>query len=174
MSIALLGKPKELQTSNFFIVKRYVIDEIRNYKNPYPYMEGLILRSTRRIVNVEMEERDRLEGTGNFTFIRSLSLWINGFTAFSVKPLRIATLIGFATAVIGFVSGITIIIRKLCVPDMLMGYSSIMSAILFIGGIIMLILGLIGEYIGRTYICINNSPQYVIREIIGRDDDMEI
>ncbi|MGN0665676.1 MAG: glycosyltransferase, partial [Huintestinicola sp.] len=170
MSVTLINKPKDLQSSNFFIVKRYIVDEIRNYKNPYPYMEGLLLRSTRRIVNVEMEERDRFEGQGNFTFMRSLGLWINGFTAFSVKPLRVATLMGMIIAVIGIIYGIIIIVRKLLNPDMLMGYSSTMSAILFIGGMIMLMLGLIGEYIGRIYICINNSPQYVIREIIGRDE----
>lgn len=166
MSQILLGKSKKIQFSNFSIMKRYILDEIVNYKNPYPYIEGLILRATKRIINVEMEERGRIAGEGHFTFRRSLSLWINGFTAFSVKPLRIATFLGFATALFGFLYGVYIIIKRLLHPDMLIGYSSTLAAILFIGGMIMLMLGLIGEYIGRIYICINHSPQYVIREII--------
>ena len=88
---------------------------------------------------------------------------MNGFTAFSVRPLRLATMIGFASASLGFVFGIWAIVNKLLIhPDAPIGYSSMMSAILFIGGVIMLILGLIGEYVGRIYICMNQSPQYVI------------
>ncbi len=171
MSRILLGKPKKLQFSNFSIMKRYVIKEIINYKNPYPYMEGLILRSTGKIVNVEMEERERVSGKGHYTFLRSLKLWLNGFTAFSVKPLRIATILGFIIAVIGFVFGMMVIIQRILHPELPAGYTSIMAVLLLIGGIIMIMLGLIGEYIGRIYICINNSPQYVIREVIGGKED---
>lgn len=167
MSRILLGRPKKLQFTNFFIIKRYIIEEIKKYQNPYPYMEGLILRTTKRIVNVEMEERERYAGRGNFNFYRSLKLWMDGFTAFSVKPLRIATIIGFIIALIGFIFGVIVIIKKLSTPEAPdTGYSSTMSVMLFIGGMIMIMLGLIGEYIGRIYICINNSPQYLIRQII--------
>lgn len=169
MSRILIGKPKSLQFSNFAIVKQYIIDEILNYKNPYPYLEGLILRSTRRIVNVEMEERKRFNGHGNFTFIRSLKLWLNGFTAFSVKPLRIATVMGGLIALVGFVACVAVVIGKIVNPGIPMGYSSTMAVILFLGGMIMIMLGLIGEYIGRIYICINNSPQYVVREVINNN-----
>lgn len=171
MSRILLKKPKEIHFSNFIILKRYIVDEILRYKNPYPYLEGLILRTTTSIASVEMEERDRFAGTGNFTLGKSLSLWINGFTAFSVKPLRIATILGFITAAIGFIYAIVIIILKLVSDGRQIGYSSMMSALLFIGGMLMLMLGLIGEYIGRIYICINNSPQYVIRNTINVDND---
>lgn len=167
MSRILLGRPKKLQFTNFFIIKRYIIEEIKKYQNPYPYMEGLILRTTKRIVNVEMEERERYAGRGNFNFYRSLKLWMDGFTAFSVKPLRIATIMGFIIALIGFIFGVIVIIKKLSTPEAPdTGYSSTMSIMLFIGGMIMIMLGLIGEYIGRIYICINNSPQYLIRQII--------
>ncbi len=166
MSRILLGKPKNIRFENFGITKRYVIDEIIKYKNPYPNLEGLSLRTTKRIVNVRMEERERFAGKGNFTFFRSLKLWLNGFTAFSVKPLRISSILGVISAAFGFILGIVIAIRKIINPDILMGYSSLMAALLFIGGILMIMLGLIGEYIGRIYICINDSPQYVIREIL--------
>ena len=88
---------------------------------------------------------------------------MNGFTAFSVKPLRIASYAGICCSLLGFAFGVWAIVNKLAIhPDAPIGYSSLMAAILFIGGMIMLILGLIGEYIGRIYICINSSPQYVI------------
>lgn len=169
MAQILIGKPKSLQMSNFSALKRFVVDEMVRYKNPYPYIDGLFIRSTSKICNVTMEERSRIEGVGNYTFIRSLRLWLNGFTAFSVLPLRMSTILGFIFAFIGLIFGIVTVVRKLIYPEILVGYSSIMAMLLFIGGMIMLLLGMIGEYIGRIYICINNSPQYVIREKINID-----
>lgn len=170
MSRWLIKQPKGLQISNFSAVRRLVINEILRYKNPYPYLNGLLLRATSRIVNVEMEERDRIAGTGNYTFRKSLSLWLNGFTAFSVKPLRVATFMGMVCAGIGFIFAIYVILRKFIYPDIAAGYSSVMAVLLFTGGIIMICLGLIGEYIGRIYISINNSPQYVIRQTFNVDE----
>lgn len=169
MANSLIGKPKDLFISNFSAYKRFVMDEMILYKNPYPYNLGLVLRTTSKIANVEMEERERTAGVGHFTLKRSLKLWLNGFTAFSVKPLRISTVLGAICALIGFVFGIVTIIHKLLNPDMQAGYSSTMAVLLFIGGMIMMMLGMIGEYIGRIYICINNSPQYVIRETVNSD-----
>lgn len=167
MANSLIGKPKDLFISNFSAYKRFVMDEMILYKNPYPYNLGLVLRTTSKIANVEMEERERTAGVGHYTFKRSLKLWLNGFTAFSVKPLRISTVLGAICALIGFVFGVVTIIHKLLNPDMQAGYSSTMAVLLFIGGMIMMMLGMIGEYIGRIYICINNSPQYVIRDTIN-------
>lgn len=167
MDIYLLNKPKGLQTGNFLAIKRFVVKNILMYKNPYPYLSGLILQCTSKITNVDMEERERVSGKGNFTLKKSFSLLLNGFTAFSVKPLRFATILGFFVALAGFIFGLTIIIRKIIQPEIPAGYSSTMAVLLFIGGMIMLMLGLIGEYIGRIYICINNSPQYVIKNTIN-------
>ena len=165
MTEIVMEKPKDLSFTNFSAMKRYIVDEIIKYKNPYPYMTGLLLRTTSDIVNVEMEERERITGSTNFTFKKMLNLWINGFTAFSIKPLRISTIIGIITATIGFLYGVYVIIHKLIIHSAVaQGYSSLMAVILFIGGIIMMMLGMIGEYIGRIYISINNSPQYVIKE----------
>lgn len=169
MSQYIINKPRGLYMGNFFVFKRFVMDEIIKYQNPYPYNAGLVLRTTRKIINVEMEERERAEGVGNFTFKKSMQLFLNGFTAFSVKPLRIATVLGFLCSIIGAICGFLVVIRKLLHPEMLLGYSSIMAVLLFIGGMIMLLLGMVGEYIGRIYICINNSPQYVIRNTINLD-----
>lgn len=169
MAQFLIGKPRNLYLSNFSAMKRFVVDEIKKYDKPYPYMDGLMLRTSSQIANVDMEERERAAGVGHYTFIKSLKLWLNGFTAFSVKPLRISTVLGAICALIGFVFGTVTIINKLIHPEMQAGYSSTMAVLLFIGGMIMMMLGMIGEYIGRIYICINNSPQYVIRETVNID-----
>lgn len=169
MTTVLLEKPKELQLSNFGALKRFIVDEIIKNNNPFPYALGIILKSTDKIANVEMEERERVAGKGSFTLKKSLSLWLNGFTAFSVKPLRISSLIGVLCAIVGFVFGIITVIRKLIIPNISVGWSSTVSIMLFIGGLIMLMLGMIGEYIGRIYININVISQYVIKERINFD-----
>lgn len=160
----MLEKPKELYVSSYFAVRRFVVEDMVHYENSYPYVIGLVLRSTKRITNVIVCHRDREAGTSGYTMKKLLSLWFNGFTAFSVKPLRIATFIGGSSACVGFAYGIYTIIKKLINPAVPLGFSSMMAAIVFFGGMNMILLGLIGEYIGRIYICMNNSPQYVIRE----------
>lgn len=167
MTRIMLGKPKELYVSSYFAVKRFVAEDMVRYENSYPYVIGLVLRSTRNIANVSVNHREREVGTSGYTLKKLISLWFNGFTAFSVKPLRIATGIGAFSAVAGFFYGIYTIVKRLLNPDVPMGFSSTMAAIVFFGGMIMLMLGLIGEYIGRIYISLNNSPQYVIREKIN-------
>lgn len=170
MTEIMLDKPKELRTTSFWGARRFVIDEILCYRNPYPYMTGLILRCTKNIGIVEVHHRKRAYGQSGYNFRRLFALWINGFTAFSEKPLRIATYLGCFCAISGFIYGIVIIVRKIINIRIQLGYSSIMAAILFIGGFLMLFLGLIGEYIGRIYISLNDAPQYVIREKIGMDE----
>lgn len=163
----MLKKPKRLFISSYFAARRFVLDEMLRYENAFPYVIGLVLRATRNIVNVTVEHRDRQEGVSGYTFAKLLALWFNGFTAFSEKPLRIATLTGIGCAGAGFLYGIYTVIKKLVVPDVPVGFSALMSAIMFIGGMLMLMLGLIGEYIGRMYICMNSAPQFVVREIVG-------
>ena len=170
MAEKLLGKPKELFVSSYFGVKRFVVDDMIRYENAYPYVIGLVLRATRNIVNVPVNHRNREVGSSGYTFGKLLNLWINGFTAFSVKPLRIATGIGAICAAGGFIYGIYTIIKKFLVPDIPLGYSALMTALMFIGGMLMLMLGLIGEYVGRVYISMNNSPQYVIKEKIKHEE----
>lgn len=167
MASILIGKPKEVEFSSYYIMRRFLVDEIIKYNGPYPYIAGLVLRATKKVGMVEMPKHERISGSSGYNLVKLLRLWLNGFTAFSVKPLRIATVLGILCAFIGFVFGAITIIRKIMNPDILMGYSSLMAVLLFIGGMIMVMLGMVGEYIGRIYICINNSPQYVIRETIS-------
>lgn len=169
----MLGKPRELYISSFFAAKRFIVDEMLRYQNAYPYVIGLVLRATKNIGNVTVEHHDRRAGESGYTFGKLLSLWFNGFTAFSEKPLRIATIIGIFCAMLGFLYGIYTVIKKLVNPLVPIGFSSLMAAIMFFGGMLMLMLGLVGEYIGRMYICMNNAPQYVIREIITNENGEE-
>ena len=166
MSRILIGKPKNLKQTSFFAAKKFVITEILKYNNAYPYIGGLMIRTTSKIANVVVNHRERQSGKSGYTLKKLLSLWFNGFTAFSVKPLRISSILGLFCSFLGMIYGIYTIVRKLIDPNIIIGYSSTLAVILFIGGIIMLMLGLIGEYLGRIYICINKSPQYVIREKI--------
>ena len=161
----LLGKDPNLKFSNFSVMKRFVKDEVIKYTNPYPYLSGLMLRATSRVTNVEMEERERKIGVGHYSFRKSFSLWMNSFTAFSVKPLRFATMCGIVFAILGALMTVFVVVRKLLIPSIALGYSSTMAIILFTSGMIMFMLGLIGEYIGRIYISLNNSPQFVVRDI---------
>ena len=171
MTRVMLNKPADLYVSSYFAVKKFVVDDMVRYENSYPYVIGLVLRATKNITNVTVNHREREEGSSGYTVKKLLGLWFNGFTAFSVKPLRIDTAIGAVSAVVGFLYGAFTIIKRLVNPDVPMGFSSTMSAIVFFGGMIMLMLGLIGEYVGRIYISLNNSPQYVIREIINPEKE---
>lgn len=173
MAIVVIGKPKGLAMSNFSAMKWFVCQEMMRYRNAYPYIDGLFLRTSSNIANVEMEERERISGSTGYTFSKSLKLWVNGFTAFSVKPLRIATVLGFVISLIGFLFMLFVVIKKIRYPEIAAGYSSLMAVQLFVGGIVMLMLGLIGEYVGRIYISINNSPQYVIREKMNCEDEKD-
>lgn len=167
MTRIMLGKPKDLYLSSYFAVKRFIVDEMIQYTNPYPYVIGLVLRTTNKIANVDVNHRERLSGTSGYTIGKLFTLWFNGFTAFSIKPLRMATAAGALASAAGFLYGTYTIIKKLVNPNVVIGFSSLMAAIMFIGGALMLMLGIIGEYIGRIYISLNNSPQYVIRECIN-------
>ncbi len=162
----MLNKPKDLYVSSYFAVRRFVVEDMIRYQNAYPYVIGLVLRTTKKVTNVVVQHRIRSEGKSGYTLKKLLGLWFNGFTAFSVKPLRIATILGVVFAIMGFIYGIYTIIKKVFNPAVPVGFSSLMAVLVLFGGIIMIMLGMIGEYIGRIYISMNNSPQYVIREII--------
>lgn len=170
MTRMMLEKPADLAISSYFAVRRFVVDDMIRYENSYPYVIGLVLRATKNITNVVVNHREREEGASGYTLKKLLGLWMNGFTAFSVKPLRIATAVGGCSACAGFLYGIYTIIKRLVNPNVPVGFSSTMAAIVFFGGMIMVMLGLIGEYVGRIYISLNNSPQYVIREKINVEE----
>ena len=169
MTESMLNKPKELEITSYFCMKSFIAREILKYKNSYPYLMGLVLRSTKNICNVDVNHRARTVGKSGYSLFSLIALWINGFTAFSVKPLRIATFTGVFVAICGFIYAIWAIIHKIINPIAPMGWSSTIALTLILGGAILFVLGIIGEYIGRIYICINNSPQYVIRKVYTKE-----
>lgn len=173
MTRVMLDKPASLYVSSYFAVRRFVVEDMIRYENSYPYVIGLVLRATKNITNVVVNHREREEGHSGYTLKKLLGLWFNGFTAFSVKPLRIATMIGCLSAGLGFLYGVYTIIKRLVNPNVPMGFSSLMAALVFFGGMIMIMLGLIGEYVGRIYISMNNSPQYVIRERMNMGEEKQ-
>lgn len=170
MARKFIGIPKDFEMSNFFAFNSMVREGIIQYKGPYSYPLGLMSDITKRMVNVEMEELERTVGTTNYSLGRLVRLWLNGFTGFSIAPLRIADMCGGICAVLGFIYGIYIILRRLIFNDVLIGYSSLIAVTLFIGGVVMILLGLLGEYVGRIFISINHRPQFRIRSIVNTEE----
>lgn len=170
MANIIIGKPKDIRLCSYFIMTNFIVDEIIKYEGAFPYIWGLILRTTNNIANEIIEHKEREVGESTYTFTKLLSLWLNGFTAFSVKPLRISSLLGVLFSVVGFLFTVYIIFTKLAYGVSTDGWASLMSMLLIVGGIAMLMLGMLGEYVGRIYLCENNAPQYVVREVINKED----
>lgn len=158
----LLGKPKGLYLSSFKAMSRDIVQEIIKYDGPYAYIDGLILDVTRSITTIDIEHQSRHEGEGNYNLRRSLSLWLKMATSFSVLPLRIATYAGFVLAILSLLMIVFVIAQKIFHPDLPAGWTSLIATVLFIGGIQTLCIGMIGEYLGRTYLKLNHKPQFVI------------
>jgi len=166
----LLKKPKDLVFGNLWACRRFVIDEVIKCDNPFPYLGGMFLRVTNRMGNVYLNRgRSDYEET-TYSFRKLLSVWLNGFTAYSLIPLRLASVAGFVFALCGFLYMGYTVVYKLLHPEVQMGYSSLMSVMLFMFGIVLGILGIMGEYIGRIYLNINKFPQSVIRETVESEE----
>ena len=164
MATWLMGKPRDLYMASYYAARRFVIDEMVRCDNPFPYVDGLAIRSTSRFKNVPIDHQDRTQGESGYTFAKLLGLWLNGFTAFSVKPLRAATVMGMAFSLAGCLFAMIVVVRKIILLDQIdAGWSSIVAIVLLLDGILMMMLGLVGEYVGRMYMTMNKSPQYVVR-----------
>jgi len=159
------GQPKNLSVNSYFACRRFVVDTALQYPNPFPYVTGLLFQSVSRYANVPVTHRARLEGESGYSLKKLISLWANGVTAFSIKPLRLANYIGWLTAAAGFVFALITVIRKLVNPNMQAGWASTIAVMLVIGGVIIGLIGIVGEYIGRIYLSINRYPQFVVRGV---------
>ena len=164
-----LEKPDDINTSVYFLAKRFVVDEMIRYNNAYPYMEGLLLRSTHNIGNVELVQKAREEGSSGYNLRKLLGLWVDGLTTFSIKPLRVATFLGVLLAFIGFLTVIILVIEKFVRGDIMLGWTSLIATNILIGGLILMVLGVTGEYIGRIYLSLNQEHQYIIRTVIDKE-----
>lgn len=171
MTEIMLEKPENLMITSYFAARRFVIDEMMRYENCYPYVMGLVLRTTKNICNVPVKHRQRQEGSSGYTLGKLLSLWLNGFTSFSVKPLRMATYFGVFSSLCGLMYLVYIIVLYFSVHSAPLGWSSTTAILLLMGGVILVVLGLIGEYVGRIFMCTNMAPQFVVREVVKCDEE---
>lgn len=171
-SVICLGRPKDLVTSSFWIIRKYVRDSIVQYTGAHPYLLGLILRSTSHITCVPVDHFERESGQSGYTFKTLLKLWSN-MIGFTVRPMRIALQFGSLLAGGSFLYLVYLLIRKLTDSNLTGGWASVMGAVFFSLGVLLLFLGLIGEYIGRAYLHLNKEPQYVIRETVNFTEEKE-
>ncbi len=160
----LLKKPKGLYLSSFKSISKFIVDEIIKYDLPYPYIDGLILRTTSNIGKFKVEHSKRQSGKSQYTIVKLIALWLNMVTNFSIKPLRFATLMGFVFSIISFLLVIAGILMKFLDPTVPMGYPSLLVSVAFLGGIQLIAIGVVGEYIGRTFLSMSKMPQFVIKE----------
>ena len=158
----LIGKPKDMKTSSFWIIRKFVRDSIIQYRTRYTYLQGLFLRTTKNISCVPVEHFERAYGKSGYTLKKLIGLWSN-IMGFSIVPLRIATRFGILVAVFALIAALAVFIRKLLHPELAVGWASTMVTITFFSGLIMMFLGLIGEYVGRMFLASGHDPQYVIR-----------
>ncbi len=169
VATTLLKKPGDLYLSSFKAINRFVIDEVTRYKGPYPYLDGLILRVTRRYTTVIVEHDPRRAGKSGYTLVKLISLWLRLFTSFSIIPLRLAMVTGFIFAGAGLLAVLLFIAQKLSNPATPAGWTSIMVVLLISSGIQMILIGLVGEYLGRVFLNLNGKPQFVVRRRINCD-----
>ncbi len=161
----LMEKPKHLYLSSFKIIHRDVIDEIVKYKGPFPYIDGLILRVTSSISSVEVEHSKRKEGKSHYNLARLVSLYLNMFVNFSIKPLRVMIFLGFFLFLVGVILLIAFILERLENPNIPMGWTAIATLIITFSGFQILFLGVMGEYVGKQYLDQNATPQWSVKLI---------
>jgi glycosyltransferase involved in cell wall biosynthesis len=160
----VLDKPRGLYLSSFRCMSAFVVREIIRYEGPFPYIDGLILQVTQEIGRLAVRHIPRAAGRSNYTLRRLLRLWMSMFVNFSVMPLRISTLTGFALSAFGTVGGAMAVAEAL-LSSPPPGWASLMAAVMLLSGVQLLILGIVGEYLGRLYLTANGKPQSVVKEI---------
>jgi glycosyltransferase involved in cell wall biosynthesis len=160
----MLHKPKDLYLSSFKVMNRFLVGEIIKYHGPYPYTDGLIYRVTRNIGQIPVEHRVSQSGPSRYTLRRLVRLWLNMFLNFSIKPLRISVYVGLLASVLSLFSLVAILIDKLWITkNVTLGIPTVLGSVVFFSGIQLMILGLVGEYLGRLYLDQTGTPQYVVR-----------
>jgi glycosyltransferase involved in cell wall biosynthesis len=162
----MLHKPKDLYLSSFKVMNRFLVNEIIKYRGPYPYTDGLIYRVTRNIGQIPVEHRVSQSGPSRYTFRRLVRLWLNMFLNFSIKPLRISVYVGLLASCLSLLSLIAILIDKLWITkNVTLGIPTVLGSVVFFSGIQLMILGLVGEYLGRLYLDQTGTPQFVVRYV---------
>jgi polyisoprenyl-phosphate glycosyltransferase len=166
----LLHKPKGLYLSPFRGIRQPLLETVLRYEGPFVYVDGLLLQGTTRIGAIEAEHHRRTDGRSGYSLRKSVSLWLQMATSFSVMPLRLVSFAGIAASFLGFLMAFLVLVRKLMSPAMPMGWPSLIITILVLGGMQLLALGMIGEYVGRILLTLNRHPQYVIRSLVNEPE----
>ncbi len=166
LSEKLLNKPKGLYLSPFKIMKKEVATEILKFKGADPYIDAMILKVTSNIGQLEVKHHERVAGKSNFSFKKSLSIFISHAT-YSVYPLRVLTITGFSSAFISFLVGLAYLAEYLYSQQRVEGWISVILLLIFFGGLMLMSVGLIGEYIARIFLSVNTSSHYFIAETIS-------
>jgi undecaprenyl-phosphate 4-deoxy-4-formamido-L-arabinose transferase len=161
----LLDKPKGLYLSSFRCMSAFAVQAVTRYQGPYPYIDGLLMQVTQRIDSIEVRHLPRVEGRSNYNLARLVRLWLNLATSFSLAPLRLAIYAGAFMALLGAAGAVATIVEALVLRDTPSGWASTMTAILLVGGVQSMILGILGEYVGRTFLSANGKPQGTVRSV---------
>lgn len=169
----LLSKPPGLYLSSFKVISREIVEDITAYKGPFPYIDALILRCTDNIGTETVHHENRKNGKSNYTLRKLFSLYLNIFINFSYKPLRIVTLSGVIISIVSFLTSLYIIYEKLFLKNITPGWTFIAIMLLFAIGLTFVVIGLLGEYIGKILMALNNSPQYTVKKTINLDNYIE-
>ena len=164
LQLVLLDKPKNLKTSSYWVIRRFVRDYAIQYRSAYTHLQGVFLRVTRNISCIPIEHFKREVGQSGYTLSKLMSLWAN-IIGFSIVPLRAATLLGYFFSMVGLIGIIAVIVRKIVRPVTAIGWPSVMVSIFFFSGLLLFFMGLIGEYIGRIFLGLCNNPQFVVRQV---------
>jgi glycosyltransferase involved in cell wall biosynthesis len=161
-----VDKPPGFYLSSFRCVGAFAAAQVTEYAGPYPYIDGLLLQVTQRIGSIEVRREPRRAGQSTYTLGRLMRLWLSAWVNFSVLPLRVATVIGLVIAAAGVVAlgGVAWLWVHDRGPQY--GWGWLMSALLIFSGTQLVLLGLIGEYVGRMFLTVNQRPQAVVREIV--------
>jgi len=160
----LLDKPRGVYLSSFRCMNRLVVDGVTRYEGPFPYVDGLIMEVTQRIGTLEVRHLPRAVGRSNYTLRRLVRLWLNLASNFSLLPLRFAVLLGFCLASVGGIAALVVVLEALF-GDPPAGWASTITVVLLLSGVQLMILGVIGEYLGRTFLTGNRKPQGIVRAI---------
>lgn len=165
----MLGKPAGLYLSSFKLLTRFLVDEIVRYDFPFPYLDGLILRTTSKITAVQVEHAARAHGRSGYTLRKLVRLWLNMFTNFSILPLRIATGLGFVITLLGIGLALYTLYERLTSPTLPPGWALMTIVVCIFSGAQLVCIGTVGEYVGRLFMGMNKQPQYTIRRAYEGD-----
>jgi undecaprenyl-phosphate 4-deoxy-4-formamido-L-arabinose transferase len=161
-----LDKPHGFYLSSFRCVSAFVASQVISYAGPYPYIDGLLLQVTQRIGSIEVRHEPRRAGKSTYTIRRLVRLWLSAWVNFSVLPLRVATIIGLLLGAAGLVALGIVVWLWWHDQGPNYGFGWLMSALLIFSGTQLALLGLIGEYIGRMFLAVNQRPQSIVREVV--------